>query len=207
MPEPPPEPPLPDARHPAPLTAPASQEQVVELLTRLYAEDRITEEELESRLARVYRASASQELEAIVADLRPPATAVTATAPPAQLISALLSGQEQRVMGVVPRTLEVRARLGYVELDLSQATFEPGVTELDVRALMGYVQVRFPAGVRVECRGRALAGFFAVKGTPESRPDAPAVVQVSGRATLGFVECHMGAGSAPRLPGKAGPES
>jgi hypothetical protein len=35
----------------------------------------------------------------------------------------------------------LRARLGYVELDLTQATFEPGVTTIDVSALMGYGQI------------------------------------------------------------------
>ncbi len=177
------------------------------LLARLFAEDRITQAELEERLARVYRATSGEEIEAIVADLRPPLPAASAGAAPAQRISALLSGQEQRVAGAVPRRLEVRGRLGYVELDLSQATFEPGVTEIDVRAFMGYVQIRFPAGVRVECRGRALAGFFSVKGTPEVGTNPAAVVQVTGRATLGFAECFLGEGAARRLPGPAEPES
>jgi hypothetical protein len=184
---PPPSPPEPDAR-----------ERVVAVLTRHFADDRISAEELEARLERVYHATTGAELEAVVADL-PAALPAVATrahlveAPPAPRISALFSGQEERLTGVVPRELQLRARLGYVELDLTRATFEPDLTVIDVRAFMGYVQIRLPAGVRAESRGRALFGFFSLKGP--ARPgaeDSPSVVRITGRATFGFAECFVG---------------
>ncbi len=183
----------------------------MDALTRHFAADRITAEDLEERLERVYHATTASQLEAIVADL--PATlpadaspAVPAEGAQAQRISALFSGQEQRVTGVVPPQLEVRSRLGYVELDLTRATFAPGVTSIDVRAFMGYVQIRFPAGVRVECRGHALFGFFSLKGGSESdAEDSPSVVRITGRASFGFAECFAGQGRAALPPGgKAG---
>ena len=189
---------------------PDARERAVDLLTRAYADDRISEEELEARLERVYHAETGVELEAIVADLASPtpAAAQVATRAPRR-IAALFSGQEQRMMGVVPRELEVRARLGYVELNLTKATFEPGETVIDVRAFMGYVQIRFPEGVRVECEGRALFGFFALAGgaTADAGAATP-VVRVVGRATLGYAECFalrreppkLQGGGAPRLP-------
>jgi hypothetical protein len=62
---------------------------------------------------------------------------------------------------------------------------------IDVRALMGYVQIRLPEGVRVESRGGALLGFFALKGgAPPDERDSPSVVRLTGRATLGFAECY-----------------
>jgi predicted membrane protein len=76
-----------------------------------------------------------------------------------------------------------------VELDLTEATFEPGVTTIDVRAFMGYVQIRFPAGVRVESAGRALFGYFAIKGGAPG--NAPSVVRITGRAALGFAEVFL----------------
>ncbi len=183
----------------APL-APEARERVVELLSRHFAEDRITADDLEARLERVYHATTAAELEAVTAGLpasvpSPRTAAVPAVDEPRRRIAALFSGHEERLTGVVPNGLEVRGRLGYVELDLTQATFEPGLTEIDVRAFMGYVQVRLPAGVRVESRGRALFGFFAVR-RPQSRgPESASVtVRVRGRAALGFVECFVAQG-------------
>ena len=187
----------PDDRLPAPPPEPEARERVVEVLTRLFAEDRITSEDLEARLERVYRAASARQLEAVVADLPaalPAAEAPGVPAPTGALprIAALFSGQEQRVTGVVPRQLEVRSRFGYVELDLTRATFEPGVTEIDVRAFMGYVQIRLPSGVRVDCRGQALFGFFSLKGARRAGgEDAPAVVRITGRASFGFAECFV----------------
>jgi hypothetical protein len=203
MPEPPDTPP---SRVPAASIPPAAVERVVETLTHHFAHDELTEADLEARLVRVYAATTLAELQAVVADLPAviasgTARAVRAQEPPGHQISALFSGQERRIAGVVPRDLRVRARLGYVELDLTQATFEPGVTTIDVRSLMGYVQIRLPAGVRVECEGRALFGFFALKGGGASEAgDSASAVRLTGRALLGFAECYTG---APRLkPGK-----
>lgn len=169
------------------------------MLTRHFANDDLTEAELEARLQRVYAATASRELDAILADLPALPAAETLPIRPGQSIdsriTALLSGQERKLAGVVPRELTLRARLGYVELDLTRAAFEPGLTTIDVRAFMGYVQIRFPAGVRVESAGRALLGFFSLKGAGASAPgesaDAESVVRITGRAVLGFAEAQI----------------
>jgi hypothetical protein len=173
---------------------------VAEILTRHFANDDLTEAELEARLQRVYSATALPELDAIIADLPAfPASEVLpkrAGGPPGFQITALLSGAEQKLVAV-PRELRLRARLGYVELDLSEAAFEPGLTTIDVRVFMGYVQMRFPAGVRVESTGRALFGFFSLRGAgapgtgrsaDASSAEARSVVRIIGRATLGFAE-------------------
>jgi hypothetical protein len=182
---------------PAEPLPPAAQERVVEILTRHFANDVLTEGELDARLQRVYAAKTARELDAIVADL-PAAPAVEVPRMPAREprgapITALLSGQERKLSGVVPREMKVRARLGYVELDLTRAKFEPGVTTIDVRAFMGYVQVRFPAGVRVESEGWAILGFFALKGGGSSGAVEPggeqSIVRITGRAIVGFAEC------------------
>jgi hypothetical protein len=201
----------PGSRLPAPPIGPDARDRVVEVLTQQFAGDRITEAELESRLERVYAATTGPELEAIIADLpgNVPAVAGAGSGVPAPLdegtavrrIDALLSGQEQRMTGVVPRRLRARSRLGYVELDLTRATFEPGLTTIDVRAIMGYVQVRLPPGVRVECLGRAVAGYFALKGVSRAGgDDAPSVVRITGRAALGYAEVIIAKSGKERLP-------
>ena len=107
-------------------------------------------------------------------------------------ISELLSGHETKLTGVVPSGLRLRVQLGYIELDLTDATFEPGVTEIEIHAFMGYVQVRFPPGIRVESRGHALSGFFSFKNKRGRRSqestEMDTVVRVTGRVTFGFAE-------------------
>jgi hypothetical protein len=206
----------PDASDPGgpglPSPAPAARERMVETLTQLFAQDQITEADLERRLDRVYRATTPGELESVIADLPalvPQGGTTGNPSEPVQRIGALLSGQERVVTGVVPRELELKARLGYVELDLTRATFAPGLTWIDVRAFMGYVQIRLPPGVRVESDGRAFAGFFSLKGVPqEGAGGASRVVRVTGRATFGFVECHLpSAGDDPPPVPPAFPEN
>jgi DUF1707 SHOCT-like domain len=176
-----------------------AREHVADALTRHFAEDRLEEGDLEARLDRVYAARTLEELAAVIADLPSLAqdAAATAAAPmdtrsvPEHLperVTAIFSGQEQRLSGVVPRRLRVRARFGYVELDLTRATFEPGLTEIDVRSFMGYVQVTLPAGVRVESVGHGLFGFFALKGAHAAEVDSATVVRITGRAVFGFAE-------------------
>lgn len=185
--------------HPEPLPS-AARERVVEVLTRHFANDDLTEAELETRFQRVYAATSLHDLDAIIADLPPSPASETPPLGAGQTtdanIAALFSGQDRQLAGVVPRELTLRARLGYVELDLTQATFEPGLTTIHVRTFMGYVQIRFPAGVRVESAGHALFGFFSLKGAGASgtgdSADARSVVRITGRAVLGFAEGFIG---------------
>jgi hypothetical protein len=190
---------------PTPPVSPEARDQVVEVLTRHFADDRLSEAQLEERLERVYHAATMAELGAIVADLPAAAEgllpAVPAGEDPVRRIEALLSGQQQRVTGEVPRALRVRSRLGYVELDLTRATFAPGLTTIDVRAFMGYAQVLLPPGVRVDCRGRAFAGYFSLRGASRAGgADAPSEVRITGRATCGYAECIVAKPRTPRLP-------
>ncbi|MGE5801738.1 MAG: DUF1707 SHOCT-like domain-containing protein [Gemmatimonadota bacterium] len=169
------------APNPEPLPD-APRQRVIEVLTRYFASDQLTEAQLEARFQAVYAAKSLRELDAIIADL--PALGDHESTD----IRATFSGQEPRLAGVVPRLLTLRARLGYIELDLTQARFEPGVTTIDVGVFSGYVQIRFPGGVRVESSGRAFLGYFAIKGSVR---DAPAIVRIVGRANLGFVEAFL----------------
>jgi hypothetical protein len=183
-----------DKRLPARRIESEARERVAQTLTHHFAADHIDDEELEARLARVYDAATAAELEAVVADLPAIVAGPVAVAvkPTSRRISALFSAQEQQLTGVVPRRLEIRGRLGYVELDLTQATFDPGLTEIDVRAFMGYVQIRFPADVQVDNCGNALFGFFSLHGPGAASSSravpSPCRVRITGRADFGFAE-------------------
>jgi hypothetical protein len=157
-----------------------SRERIIEQLKRHYANDELTEAEFESRLKEAYNARSVADLENIVADLPSPVTPRGDTS-----INAIMSGQERKLAGVVPRELSVRSRMGYVELDLRDATFAPGVTTIDVRSFMGYVEIHLPVGVRVESHGHALFGYFALKGLDE---ESASIVRITGRAIFGYAE-------------------
>ena len=160
-----------------------SRERIIEQLKRHYANDELTEAEYESRLKEAYAARSVADLENIVADLPAPLTPRGDTT-----IRATLSGQERRLAGLLPNEITVRSRMGYIELDLRDATFAPGVTTIDVRSFMGYVEIHLPEGVRVENHGRALFGYFAMKGLDE---DSESVVRITGRAVFGYAEVFL----------------
>lgn len=183
--EPTPASPLPTRAAPTP----AERERAVELLTRHYAVDRLTEAELQARLDRVYVAATPEELKGVLADL-PAEPELAADLPPTR-VKALLSGQEQKLTGVVPRRLQLKARLGYVELDLRLATLQEGLTEIDVRVFGGYVEIRLPPGVRVESVGQVLMGYIAIKGAGTDADDnATRILRVTGRVLCGYTECY-----------------
>lgn len=180
-------PPLTPSPNPVPSEA---RERVVQILTRHFANDDLTDDDLDARLQLVYAAKTPSELDAIISDL-PALPGTPAAAVPARRdaeIRALFSGQERKIAGPMPRDLKLRVAIGYVELDLREATFEPGVTTIDVRTMMGYAEIRLPAGVRVESEGRALFGYFATKGTPE---DSARIVRITGRSLFGYTECYL----------------
>jgi len=161
------------------------RERAIALLTRHFTNDELTEADFEARLQIAYAAKSVRELEAITADL--------ASQAPSGQITAFLSGQERRLAGALPRDLTIRSRLGYVELDLTAATFKSGVTTIDANAFMGYVQIQLPSGVRVDTAGRALFGYFSLKGTST---DSGPVVRIVGRPIFGFVEAIIGEDSS-----------
>lgn len=182
---------------------PEARDRAVDVLTHSYANDQLSEEQLETLLDHVYRATTLAELQSLIANLparRPDEGGAVDVADSASSaldrpvrVRALFSGQERKVTGVVPRRLELRARMGYVALDLSHATFEPGVTEIDARALMGYVEIRLPGDVQVENDGGAIFGYFALKGSGSvSGVRSDRIVRITGRAIMGYAECYVG---------------
>lgn len=204
--------------------APSSQEReaVIAALGDAYAADRLELDELERRMAHVYRATTRESLAAVLADLQGPragvpvapttsglapsrpapvtlagleyglATLARPEAVPArQALMAVMGGVERKGGWVVPRQLRIIAVMGGVELDLREAHFADGVTEIEITAIMAGVELLLPAGVRVETVGVGFMGGFSVKN-PEADPgpDAP-LLRISGLAALGGVEGTM----------------
>jgi hypothetical protein len=150
-------------------------------------------DEFERRVSSVYGASGGAALDVLVADL-PVIAAVSNEAPAEGKLSAVLSNTVRHGTMVVPRHLRIVAALANVELDLRDATFAPGVSEIEVSATLGNVEITMPPGVRVECIGGAFLGSFEsrLRVTQASGTAAASdtIVRVLGRAVLSSVDIH-----------------
>lgn len=176
-----------------PLPPLSARERVVDLLQLRFADDCLSMAEFERRVAVAYQAKSLGELNALVADLAP--AAIDASVPERGRIVAILSNNERSGTPPVPRRLEIVAVLGNVELDLSDATFASGITEIDISAVFGNVEISVPPGIRVESSGSAFLGNFdhkttAIIGYPN---DAERALRITGHAVFSSVEI----GAAP----------
>lgn len=215
-------PPGPDTTARAAAPTAAEREAVISALGDAYAADRIELDELELRMARVYRATTRSALSDVMADLSPrrPAApapvgervlAPSATAmvsarayeygvatlarpevvPARQALVALMGGVTRTGAWVVPTTLRVIAVMGGADLDLREAQFGAGVTEIEIFTLMGGVDILVPTGVRVETTGMGIMGGFSISGADaDPGPDAP-VLRISGVALMAGVGAKM----------------
>lgn len=175
----------------------AQREQVVKLLSEAFAADRLPVEELDRRLALVYRAQQVHELDLLLVDPARPGVSLAdehrlvandAVIPDRGVLLAFMGGFEAKGGWLVPRHLKVWAIMGGGDLDLREARFSPGVTQIDVVAFMGGVDLLLPPGVRMEVTGAGFLGGFAQEaGIPVEDPYAP-VVRVSGAAIAGGVD-------------------
>jgi hypothetical protein len=166
----------------------STRERVVDLLQAGFADDHLSIEEFERRVAVAYQAKTSTELDALVADLAP--AAVAPDVPPRTRITAFFSNTERNGAMAIQHYLEVVSILGNVELDLSDTKFAPGLTVIAVSAVLGNVEITVPLGVRVECAGEAFFGNFECKtadilGYPA---DAERVVRITGHSVFASVQ-------------------
>jgi hypothetical protein len=181
-----------------PASLPERRERVIDGLTRHFASDRIDERELERRIDLAVAARSLAELEAVHADLpalaRPASAAVSTSEPgdpvrPRQALLALLGGTVRKGAWRPARQIFACAVMGGLDLDFREALFPPGVTELNVMALMGGVDIVVPPGLRVECEGFGVLGGFDdlnQDGDPGD-PNRPTLL-VRGIAIMGGVD-------------------
>lgn len=163
-------------RDPLALSMP-QREAVIERLTQSFAEDAITMDEFERRAELAYRVVSMADLQALVSDLPgPPENTASVTGTQGKKgrqdsrvgagdrITTMWSSTERGMPGVMPRFFRIRTFMGNTELDFRQSTFEPGVTEVNVRCMMGNVELTVPEGVRVELVCSSVLGNVGMTG-------------------------------------------
>ncbi|HET9003085.1 MAG TPA: DUF1707 domain-containing protein [Gemmatimonadaceae bacterium] len=192
------------------------RERVASFLSARFADDALSLDAFEERVAAVYRVSTMAELNALTADLAPAAPAASGSLAPRRTAMddrwpehgrrfAILANLEHHSMAVAPRHLALSAVLGNVEIDLRDAKFGGGTTEIHVQALLGHIAVTLPAGTRVEQQASGILGSIECPPSPWSRArrDAP-LVRLTGRVLLGAVEIRYAEPSARVDRGLAG---
>ena len=170
----------------------SDREAAVSRLSAAFAHDVLPLDEFERRVADAYRATSPAELASLLGDLPAivEAGAVSLASVP-ERVRALFGNVERGGAVVVPPRLEIRVLFGNVELDLSDARFGPGITEISIRAICGNVELRLPAHAVVENHGGGtLASFTCRAPVPAGRGSAQGElrVRVTGRAVLANVE-------------------
>jgi hypothetical protein len=193
-----------DGSVPARLLTSEERESAVKRLTSAFADDAIAVDEFERRVAAVYQAASVQALVALTRDLPAAGTsgssmlaprehpgALDVQRPRSRRIASILSGIERNVAGPMPEILHVRAVMGSVELDLRDAEFPPGVTEIRIRSIMGNVEIDLPETVRIENDGKAFMGAFVVTSRHRrgrERTGSEPIVRITGRSIMANVE-------------------
>ena len=203
----------------APATLRTAREATIDALCDGFARDELSLGELERRLARAREAQTREELRSLLDDLqRPPAPVPTRPqqrkrmgAEPADATSArprsigdvparrgshlaiaVMGGTRRSGKWEPPGNMLAMAIMGGVELDFREAILGPGVTEINVFAFWGGIEITVPPGVFVDTHGMAIMGAFEEDAELESEPPADApTIRVNGIAIMAGVEIRV----------------
>jgi hypothetical protein len=191
-----------------------TRERVIARLSDHFAHDELDVDEFERRITVAQTADNPGDIEALLSDLEE----LAGTAPPVQAVVprvmtalagapanqeretmyAIFGGIDRRGSWTVPRRMKIVAMMGGAQLDLREARFPPGVIDLEVKAVMGGVQIVVPPGLAVQMHGSAIFGGFQDVNRAPANPDPEApLLRVHGLAMMGGVNIEM------RLPGES----
>ncbi len=198
-------------QHPSRVALRAARETTIEQLSDGFARDELSLEEFESRVDRAYAATEHAEVRALVSDLTvaqtapvrvessaEPGPAMEAATRPAgaalarigepQAALAIFGNVERHGRWVVAPKSRALAVFGNAELDLRAAILEQGVTEIEVKAVFGNVEIIVPPTLCVECHGASIFGNFEALERMPSEPDGSPTLRITGKAIFGNVE-------------------
>jgi hypothetical protein len=176
----------------------AVRDRIIARLGDAFANDRLDVDEFERRVTVAHQSDSGRELDGLVADLPPPATA-SAVAPARELVPSrevrpkgtvftAMGGVERRGSWMVPRKLNVMTVMGGAKLDFREARLPEGEVEIRVGALMGGVEIIVPPTLAVESNGAAIMGGFEhVDRAPVALEPGSTVLRITGLALMGGV--------------------
>jgi len=176
------------------------RERVIQTLSDAFANDLITVDELEDRLAQAYKATTAAEAEALVVGLQSQASLSgeaplvrarpAELVPPSEKLRSIFSSNERRGMWAVPRKLDVFALFSSTVIDLTSASLPAEMVDITVRARFASVTIIVPPGLRVVNRVGAFMASVESEAALDLAPmvqGAP-VIRVNGSAFAASVE-------------------
>lgn len=117
---------------------------------------------------------------------------------------AVCGGSVRRGRWIPARRTAALGIWGGVELDFREAILPPGVTEIQVLAIMGGIQIIVAPGTAVDARGFAImGGFDHMDEIGDSRPGDPdrPLLRIRGVALMGGIDIDV------RRPGESAREA
>ena len=175
-----PSPPSPEQR--PVLSLADERERVIQQLSEHFANDRLSLDELETRMELAYKAASVGELQRLTADLpRATAAPVPAPAPVEELpalsadrerIFAVMSETSRRGAWIVPQRLDLLAVMSDTTIDLTQAALPTGIIDIHIRSICAAVKIVVPPGLQVVNRLSSLMGSVRGGGEPNDAAGA-----------------------------------
>ncbi len=185
-----------------------TRQATIDALCEHFANDAFPVEEFERRVEVAHRAASVDELRRLLQDLPAvnlPAVRSDGTAPAPRARPRVAPAAHERDQGFVvaimggatrkghwspARTNFAFALMGGTELDFREAALPRGVTQVQVLAIMGGVDIIVPPGVNVESHGMGIMGGFDDAGEEEHDPSAP-TLRIAGLAVMGGVDISV----------------
>src|SRR3954452_15381065 len=182
------------------------RQQVAEVLRDAAEQGRITQDELDERLAVTFAAKTYAELVPVTVDLPTTGTHLPAplsrdlAAPEYERSSATFSTTRRRGAWRVGSHHKALAVMDGVVLDLREAVLPTPEVTIRASTFMGSVDVIVDEDTVVVCDGHAFMGDYSEKRSklPSDPLDGSVVVRVQGRALMGRVTVRRKPGRAHR---------
>ena len=182
------------------------REAAIQQLADSFAADLLTMDQFDERVASAHGATTVAELDALVADLPPPAGAKsTALVPlavepsltePPKRFRAWFGHVERHGAWVVPAELSVSPVFGSSIIDFREARFAAKTITLHASVVFGSLEVIVPPQLAVECEGSSIFGSIESHGGTVADPERP-LLRIVGTALFGSIEVST------RLPGES----
>jgi len=152
------------------------RERVIQQLSDHFANDRLSLEELETRMELAYKASSSADLQRLTADLPSvaatpvpaplPAEELAAISPDRERLVSVMSETRRRGAWIVPQRLDLIALMSDTTIDLTQAALPTGIIDIHVRSICAAVKIVVPPGIQVVSRLSSLMSSVRGGGEP-----------------------------------------
>ncbi len=169
------------------LVGDTERERAVAVLQQACEDGRLTVGEYSSRLDSALAARTRGQLVGLVRDIPASSLAVRSPSTTASKITAILGSNSRTGRWRVAGETEAVSILGECKLDLRDAEIHGGEIVINIRVVLGSMEILVPPGVQVEMEQvSVVAGSSEKRSRHEPRPGSP-VVRIQGSVFLGSI--------------------